>query len=354
MLIPKTRRGLLPLLEAQGLTPRKQWGQNFLLDHHLLEAIVREAQVEAEDLVLEVGPGPGMLTEFLLARAKFLVGVEIDQGMSRFLWKTLQSPQHFLLLNLDILPQHNQFNPEVCQLLIALMKSSLQTESSQAKALFSEIVTQQLNEQAYLHPDFQHKIFSAHGASKNAAVFKKLKVVSNLPYSISSPFLIALLENSYTGRLNFHSATLLLPFDVAQKLISQPGQKTWGMLAFLTQLFARVKLLRKVPAECFWPRPKIDSMLVQLLPLPQSEVFLQPTDDYSGMKAFIQILFRYRRKSIATIIRKELKLDQKLIQELLASESVPAKARVEELEIPLVLKLVRKLQALWKDSSSSS
>ncbi|MCK6439125.1 MAG: 16S rRNA (adenine(1518)-N(6)/adenine(1519)-N(6))-dimethyltransferase RsmA [Planctomycetes bacterium] len=240
--MPKTRKELLPMLEAAGLKPRRGWGQSFLLDANMLDAIAREAEIGPDDLVLEIGTGPATLTEFLLERAGFVVSVEIDRGMAAFVKDALGNTDNLLLINADVMPEKNQLNLEIVGKVNELLM-------------------------------------------KNK---RPLKVVANLPYSIASPLLIALLESE----LPIETMTLLFQLEVAERLTAKPGDDAYGLLTVLCALHADTKILRRVPNTCFWPKPKIESALVQVVP------YGKRVEHYEATKHVASAVMRYRRKTL--------------------------------------------------------
>lgn len=273
MMIPKTRRELIPMLEAAGIKPHKKWGQSLLLDGNMLEAIARDADIGSDDLVLEIGPGPATLTEYLMERAGFVVAAEIDRGMVAFVAEALSGSEKLVLLNEDILEEKNTLNARVVEAVSSLLAGN---ECNAENA-------------ALIAPNAP-KTFSA------------LKVVANLPYSIASPTLIAILESP----LSATSMTLLLQKEVADKLMAPSGGKDYGLLTLLCALSAEVEHLRDVPATCFWPRPKVVSSLIRVTPYASR----LDEEEYDKTKRVISGLMGYRRKNLTNAAQHGLGMER--------------------------------------------
>ncbi|HHT9132526.1 MAG TPA: 16S rRNA (adenine(1518)-N(6)/adenine(1519)-N(6))-dimethyltransferase RsmA, partial [Candidatus Tripitaka californicus] len=205
---PGTPSALKVLLKERGLRPRKHLGQNFLVDQNLLRVIVEKAAVEDRDIILEVGSGTGLLTRHLAERAHRVLAVEIDPRLYGLTLELLQGYANIHFLNKDVLKTKTTIDHEV-----------------------EAVIIRWLREEEGL----------------------RLKVVSNLPYSISTPFIIAIL----TGGLPVECMVLTLQRDIVDRLLARPGTKEYGVLSVIAQLFSDVELLRQLPPEVFWPVPQV-------------------------------------------------------------------------------------------------
>lgn len=222
-------------LRRQGLFPRKRLGQHFLVDPNLLNKIVRSARVEREDVVLEVGPGLGEMTLALIRKAQKVIAIEIDSKLVE-----------------------------------------------QLKIKFKGIPNLEIIEADVLQFDFS-SLFQQAG--------KPLKVVSNLPYQISTPLLFRFIEN----REMFTSLTLMLQKEVAQRLVATPGRKEYGPLSIFVQRVSEVSILFFIKPKAFYPPPKVDSALVELK---WRKNPLTNLKDEMWFKKVVQGCFNYRRKSL--------------------------------------------------------
>jgi 16S rRNA (adenine1518-N6/adenine1519-N6)-dimethyltransferase len=227
------------LAEAGSNGPRHRFGQNFMIDQNLVRLVADAGQVRREDLVVEVGPGTGTLTEELLDRSDEVIVVEIDRDLATMLRKRFEGRSNFKLFEGDALAGKHELNPQLLDLLASARRTG-------------------------------------HAA----------KLVANLPYNIASPLVIGLLIQGVE----------LLAFtvqkEVAERLRAGAGSDAYGPLSVVVQLMARVEVLRTLPPQAFWPAPKVDSSLVRLT-----------RDDRLGDRAravgqFVHSIFSFRRKTL--------------------------------------------------------
>ncbi len=222
-------------LREYGLSPKKRLGQHFLVDRNILSKIIRLAQVEREDVVLEVGPGLGEMTLLLSQRAKRVIAIEID--------------------------------PKLVE---------------QLRIKFEGIPNLEILEADVLQCDFS-SLFQQAG--------RPLKVVANLPYQISTPLLFRFIEE----REKFSSLTLMLQKEVAQRLIASPGSKEYGPLSIFVQRVAKVIIRFIIKPTAFFPPPKVDSALVEVK---WRKVPLMDLKNEEWFKKVVHGCFRYRRKTL--------------------------------------------------------
>ncbi len=196
----------IAVLQKYNFNFQKRFGQNFLIDTHVLERIIEEAQITGEDFVLEIGPGIGTMTQYLCEAARKVVAVEIDRNLIPVLEDTLQEYDNVEVINEDVL------------------KLDL-------KALVEE---------------------------KNQG--RPIKVVANLPYYITTPIVMGLLEQ----HLPLDSITIMVQKEVAQRMQATPGGKEYGALSLAVQYYARAEIVANVPPNCFMPRPSVGSAVIRL------------------------------------------------------------------------------------------
>ncbi len=231
------------LLESRGLAPRKKLGQNFLLDHNLIRKLVDAAGVGDGDLVLEVGPGTGALTDELLDRGCAVVACELDAGFAE-LQRERQAGAvragRFLLIEGDCLAGKRGLNPAVT----------------------------------------------------GALAGRPFTLVANLPYGAATPLMLALLcDPTCSGQF------VTIQREVADRLLAGPGSKAYGSISVVAQTLAEVERVATLPPECFWPRPDVTSAMVALRPREGHGVA-----DRAGFAAFCQRVFANRRKQLGGVL----------------------------------------------------
>jgi 16S rRNA (adenine1518-N6/adenine1519-N6)-dimethyltransferase len=227
------------ILKSGKLAPSKQRGQNFLINPRTSEAIVANAGVTDADTIIELGVGLGSLTLPLAAKARKVIGIELDRGIIQW-----HEEENLLPANVTLIHQD-------------LLKS-----------------------------DFRDLAERAGG---------KLKIIANLPYSISNPLIFKLIEN----REIMEYAVLMLQKEVGQRLQAGPGTKTYGVLSVLLGAYAATRIMMAVGPGQFHPRPKVDSVVVKITfqPPPQRVKDLPP-HDYAILKKLVNASFQQRRKTL--------------------------------------------------------
>jgi 16S rRNA (adenine1518-N6/adenine1519-N6)-dimethyltransferase len=284
---PRGRRGPFSeyraLLEAVGFHPSRRLGQNFLLDENVVQAIVREAGVTAGELVLEIGAGIGFLTRALLDAGARVVAVEIDRRLHGIVAEELGAHPSLTLVRADVLAGKHQLAPEVaCEL--------------------------------------------PQGG--------EWRVVSNLPYQVSGPVL-AVLEALPNPPC---SMTVLVQREVAERIVAAAGSEAWGALSARLQAAYGARILRHVPPQLFWPRPKVDSSVVHL------EVRRDaPTRaERAALGSLLRSLFPRRRQVLRRVVG-DLAGDRQLAEAALLAAGLDPALRVELLEVQQLLTLAREL-----------
>lgn len=300
---PDTPSALKTLLREMGLRPRKHLGQNFLVDQNLLRVIVEKAAVGDRDIILEVGSGTGLLTKHLAERARRVLAVEIDPRLYGLTMELLQGYANVHFLNTDVLKTKTTIDPAI-----------------------EAVIVPWLKEEEGL----------------------RLKVVSNLPYSISTPFIIAIL----TGGLPVECMVLTLQRDIVDRLLARPGTKEYGVLSVIAQLFSDVELLRRLPPEVFWPVPQVKSAIVRMTV--RRERALERIPDLSLFKRLVMCIFQSRRK---TLINSLLKLglpslSKEAVMDVLKGLGLEPRIRGEALDPEGFTALLREIHLLTGGSTT--
>jgi 16S rRNA (adenine1518-N6/adenine1519-N6)-dimethyltransferase len=258
---------LQKFLSLLGIFPKKQLSQNFLIDGNILKKIARFADLRADDYVIEIGPGPGALTEHLLGQGASVLAIEKD----------------------------------------ATFAEALSRLAPQGKKL--EIVTL----------DFLDFPLVSHLAKK-ALPRQTVKVIANIPYHLTSPIIEKIIE----ARAFIHSATLMVQHEVARRLVAPPKSPDMSSLTIFAGFYADIHFGFVVPPKCFYPPPKVDSAVVRL------DLHMAPSGfDEERFFELVRAAFGQRRKMLTSSLRKFASPD--LITTTLSSLSISPKARPEEL-----------------------
>ncbi len=273
------------LLNDQGLAPSKKLGQNFLVHRHTAQQIVDQARLLKDDTVIEVGVGLGALTTPLAEQCKKVIGIETDSGIIRMHRDKGDLPKNVTLIHQDIL------------------KTNI--------------------------PELTEKIG------------QRLKIVANLPYSISTPFIFKLIK--YSKHVDF--AVVMLQKEVALRLMAEPGTKEYGVPTVLLASRGTAKaLLRIKPAE-FHPRPKVDSMVIKLSFQPTPERVKALSEfNYENFRKIVNFGFGQRRKTLLnSLAKKELIQDKELLGKLITKAGLQPGIRAEKLTLEQFITLCQTL-----------
>lgn len=246
----KRKEKLMALFERNGLHPQIHRGQNFLLDKNQVNFIARTGEAEAGDLILEVGPGTGFLSQELASTGATVFAVEIDRGMAQLARNCMKDFPNFFLMEADILAAKSLINPDVIKRLEEMLAS---------------------------RPG-------------------NLKCIANLPYSAGTPFA----ANVFESPLPWHSAAYLLQYEVGQRLVALPGSSAYGSLSIKAALGGKVKIARKVPPQVFWPRPKVDSAVIKIVFNSVEERMRIP---WLELRQLCIAIFNSRRKNISNALK---------------------------------------------------
>ena len=264
----------IAVLQKYGVRAQKKYGQNFLIDTHVLERIMDAAQIAGEDFVLEIGPGIGTMTQYLAERAGHVTAVEIDRTLIPILRETLGNYENVEIINEDIL-------------------------KLDIRALIQE---------------------------RNGG--RPVKVVANLPYYITTPILMELLEK----RLPIASITVMVQKEVAERMQTGPGSKEYGALSLAVQYYARPRIVANVPPNCFLPRPAVGSAVIRLDCWEKPPVEVR---DESFLFALIRGAFQQRRKTLPNALAGsgELELSREQVAAALEEMGLDAAVRGERLSL---------------------
>jgi 16S rRNA (adenine1518-N6/adenine1519-N6)-dimethyltransferase len=288
----RTKRQLADLFRYLNLRPTRRLGQNFLADHNLLAYMVRAAEVGSRDLVLDIGTGTGLLTAHLAAAAAQVLTIETDRRLYAIASRYLEDKPNVEMLLGDALASKHALSP----LLLEAIRRHLE--------------------------------------SGTCAAFR---VVSNLPYSTASLIVPNLLES----RLPFTTMVVTVQKEVAERMAASPGGAEYGALSVLVQAQARVRILRLVPPDVFWPRPKVESALLRVEPDPRRR---EPLRDYPSFAALVRAAFGHRRKTLLnSLVASHGVGERPAIEAALAACGIAPNDRAEHLSLPQYVALANAL-----------
>ena len=265
----------IEILKKYDFMFQKRFGQNFLIDTHVLEKIIKSAEITKEDLVLEIGPGIGTMTQYLCENAREVIAVEIDKNLIPILTNdTLAEYNNVTVINEDIL-----------------------------KLDLNKLVEE-----------------------RNGG--KRIKVVANLPYYITTPIIMGLFES----HVPLQNITVMVQKEVADRMQAGPGSKDYGALSLAVQYYATPYIAVNVPQNCFMPRPNVGSAVIRLTLHEEPPVKVK---DESFLFALIRASFNQRRKTLVNGLTNaaELNLSKEEVQSALEQMGLSATVRGEALTL---------------------
>ena len=263
-------KNTIEIIQKYGFNFQKKFGQNFLIDTHVLDKIIDESGITKDDCVLEIGPGIGTMTQYLCENAREVIAVEIDKALIPILEDTLSEYDNVTVINDDIL-----------------------------KVDVQKIVDE-----------------------KNGG--KPIKVVANLPYYITTPIIMGLFES----HLPLKSITIMVQKEVADRMQVGPGTKDYGALSLAVQYYAKPEIVANVPPNCFMPRPNVGSAVIRLTKYEKPPVFVENEE---FMFSLIRATFNQRRKTLVNAIGNapNLNISKEMVAEVLSEMGESATVRGE-------------------------
>lgn len=249
----QTKREIEQNLAAAGLHPRKRFGQHFLIDGNLMRRLVESAEVSPDDVILEVGPGTGGLTDLLVRRAGHVLAVELDRNLTALLADRFRDAGNVTLLQGDIMHTKHLIMPEVAD----------------------EI--------------------RKHSARREGCV----KLVANLPYQSATPLVMNLLVYfPQVRRLCF-----TVQAEVGERIMADPNCKAYAPLSIIAQTLCTIETVARIGPQAFWPRPLVDSVMLRMI-VRQSPFAVH--DEVARFAALVRGAFEHRRKTLRSALAYEL------------------------------------------------
>lgn len=269
-----TPEGTKAVLNRYPFVFQKKFGQNFLIDPHVLDKIINAAEITKEDCVIEIGPGIGSVTQALIDNAGKVISIEIDDQLIPILTEQFGGCENFRLIHKDVL------------------KVDL------------------------------HKLIAEESPNR------RIKVVANLPYYITTPIIMMLLEHN----LPIESITVMVQKEVADRMASGPGSKQYGAITVAMKYYCDTYLVANVPQNCFMPRPNVDSAVIKLTLHQESIVDI---NDEEQLLKIIKAAFSQRRKTLLNTLASNgnLGLSKEEIKNVLDESGIGASTRGETLSL---------------------
>lgn len=298
----QTASFLMRRFEEAGLRPDTRKGQNFLIDLNLLGILADEAELAPTDVVLEIGTGLGGLTGLMAPRVAAVVTVEVDSHVLRLAAEELIAFSNVTLLQQDALRNKNNLHPNI----LAAVREKLAATSG-----------------------------------------GQFKLVANLPYNIATPVISNLLSTDITPV----SMTVTIQKELAERLVARPSTKDYSALSIWVQSQCDAEILRVMPPDVFWPRPKVHSAIVQIIPKPKKRSRIP---DPTFFHSFVRAMFFHRRKLLRNELLSAFKeeLDKSAVDELLAELGWGPNTRAEQLSIEEMLQLSEAVRGRVPNSST--
>ncbi len=276
------------IMKQNNIIANKNLGQNFLINENVVDTIVDSAQIGKEDLIIEIGPGLGTLTSKLVEKAGKVICVEIDKKMIHILENRFQLYKNIEIINEDIL-----------------------------KLNLEKIIKENKNEK-----------------------IKKAKVVANLPYYITTPIIMKLLEE----RLDIESITVMIQKEVAERLVAKPGTNNSGSITYSIWYYTNPKIIMEVPKESFIPAPEVMSSVIQF------SILKEPRIEIKNEKLFFKIIkvaFMQKRKTlINALVNGKILENKEQAKKCLDELEIDEKIRGEKLTLEQYKKITEYIEKM--------
>ncbi|MFN4227158.1 MAG: 16S rRNA (adenine(1518)-N(6)/adenine(1519)-N(6))-dimethyltransferase RsmA [Candidatus Ratteibacteria bacterium] len=273
------------LIETGQIDIKKNLGQHFLIDKNSRDKLLSFAELNKNDIVIEIGPGLGSLTEGIIGKVKEYYGFEIDENFCRILETNFSDYKNFHLIKKDFLQSDENF-----------------------------------------WNSFKRKV----------------KVIGNTPYYLSSPIVFHILKFHKKIKL----ALLTVQKEVGERFIGKPNSKTYGSISVLLYIFTDTKICYNLNKNVFYPRPKVESVVVKIVPLKNPRIKLT---DEKRFYDFLPIIFSYRRKILTNVVKKVFNIDKEIMIKKLKGIGISPLSRVEQLspeQIYEIFKIIKNLKDL--------
>jgi 16S rRNA (adenine1518-N6/adenine1519-N6)-dimethyltransferase len=298
--IRQTQSYLRNLFARHGISPRRRLGQNFLIDLNIHDLIVDAADVNSNDVILEVGPGTGALTSLMAARGAAVVAVDVDPAMAKLAAEAVAGLSNVRVIECDALANKNTIAPEV----LGNVRAALAVTGG-----------------------------------------KRLKLVANLPYNIATPLIINLLVHP---ELCPDLMVVTIQKELADRICAREATAAYGAVSVVIQALADVSIVRALPPSVFWPRPKVDSAVVAVRP---DTARRAAVGDVAWFHEIVRRLFFHRRKYIRHVLAGIWpdRWSKAEVDAWLEARGQTGQCRAESLTVDEFIALARALRERWGD-----
>ncbi len=275
----------IEIIQKYNFVFQKRFGQNFLIDENIIRKIIDASEITNEDLVIEIGPGIGTLTQYIAERAGEVVAIEIDKALIPVLEETLKDWPNVTIINQDIL-----------------------------KIDLRKLITDRNKGQP-------------------------AKIIANLPYYITTPIIMKVLEE----QIPVSSMIFMMQKEVAERIEAAPGTKEYGALSLAVNYYSEISHVSEVPPNCFIPRPNVSSRVICMKKYEKPPV---RAENEELLFRLIRASFNQRRKTFANSVRNALSYDREKTEEILVQMGLPPNIRGEALTLNQFTQIADKLQKI--------
>lgn len=291
----QTQSYLRSMFAQRGIAPQHRFGQNFLIDLNLHELIVKAAEVGPRDVVLEVGPGAGAMTELMAARASAVIAVDIDPAMVELTAEATAGRDNVRVVQADALAGKNTLNPVV----LDQIRAGLAVSSD-----------------------------------------RRFKLVANLPYNVATPIITNLLVHP---ELCPERIVVTIQLELAERMRAEPGTADYGALSVLVQALTEFEVVRILPPSVFWPRPQVESAVVKILPDVRKRAAI---GDLVWFHHVVRQIFLHRRKNLRGVLYRlwRERWTKAEVDELLERQGLTGLIRAETMNVEEFIDLAQALQ----------
>lgn len=303
------------ILRENGLKPRKGYGQNFMVAEQPLISLINAADIADDNVVVEIGPGLGVLTQELAKHAKLVLAIESDYQMVQWLRKYFKNQKNVKIIHSDILTYD-----------LGLITNNYKVVSNLPYNITSPVIRKFLEANSNLF------------ARQSQKDVRSIEAPKGLSMALATHFLrhdSQLYDKRLAISAKLDSMVLMVQKEVAERLTAKPGSADRGILTVMVELFAKAEIVEIVSRDCFWPVPKVDSAIIKLKIKDQkSEIHIENLKiDSKFLMKFVKVGFSQKRRQIHHPLSANLHLPSEQIKDILKSVGIDSTKRAEDLSL---------------------